>query len=1022
MEVSLNDIQQMVQSMSSENITPKDLCNYNRTKHEIIGNSQNIYKLIEFLQNQELSPQLIIEILKIIHELLNTYQTAFPLDEIFEMLVQLPISDIPLLKTLSDSIVLICVLIYLSENRLLLPITPEKDTVSPLECFVIEGFLEVLPTCIYDKKKRDQMIKDFKRNYVVNIVQFGIRLMSKSDINGVSILYSALSFGIDLTKSQTIVINNLLPLFESEDMFSLFVNLTNSNDFEISRKVIQIITILARGCDKWVRCTKTVANIQFYLKSIFGNEEIFNDQAKVIYIQNLIVAIQPNYPQCPYDSVIQSLYDFCEKKLQTSPLSIIILYTAILTMFSNFHSSNNEFHQHFIKEMIPCFYQYINIMTRTFDQYPDQAYEIIFESENIKQLITSLKRLLEFTDLSQISDFFHQAFSILFNAEVSLSNSFKITFLLIAFNTCFLKHNLFLDDKANFVINKNSADKKKIEVFANLFDILFIILSAMKQKMKDYYHLYDSTEYTFLMPRFLLQNILSILQIFFSNIKQDKQSLDQISPYLKIANTNEVIIHDLFDFLLFILFNGFDNHSVSKVIKVFLNNETLCTAIRQTEFPNQFLENYLSFPCISIYYFILTKIVFNHPEKNEEFLTSLSKHFTQLLSVDNGVVSDENVNRFFQVILAFFYAANETNKWYSFFVFLYQTFGETILKISDSSFSCFVLPFVYSITEKNGKMLLPKNGINFPKISPYSFRIFHYFTLLLTNCLKNIDIKPINIDESVFQSAFPVSDVYFSEFSPFKKENTPNEGQEHESEEDNWDLFMIDLEAMCNFIESPFPNFGIMEYYQDKCIFEYFNCVIMQASKSSPISLLSLPNYFETLLRFLYLFSFNLPNVVISTESYLSFSLMITKIAFLDNNEENLKRTGQILTELCHCITTSHLPLKRFFEQHFILALNLCMSQQSFPEFESFIYWYISNEFEHVTELNKKIANGIEPAEVKQIINESLDILIQQGIFNGNPDDINKFNQGFATVTNIFRQYSIRLDYLSSLSQYFVFS
>ena len=69
MEVSLNDIQQMVQSMSSENITPKDLCNYNRTKHEIIGNSQNIYKLIEILQNQELSPQLIIEILKIIHEL-----------------------------------------------------------------------------------------------------------------------------------------------------------------------------------------------------------------------------------------------------------------------------------------------------------------------------------------------------------------------------------------------------------------------------------------------------------------------------------------------------------------------------------------------------------------------------------------------------------------------------------------------------------------------------------------------------------------------------------------------------------------------------------------------------------------------------------------------------------------------------------------------------------------------------------------------------------------------------------------
>lgn len=131
--------------------------------------------------------------------------------------------------------------------------------------------------------------------------------------------------------------------------------------------------------------------------------------------------------------------------------------------------------------------------------------------------------------------------------------------------------------------------------------------------------------------------------------------------------------------------------------------------------------------------------------------------------MNRNPINQKNYIHFFETISTFFDSFLESGKWFEFFEYIFTHFGEYIEKESSSSNSKIILEFISKLTEnKDGGKHLPLNIDNFPTTSPYTFQIFKFFCLLLTNVLKNLNLNQIESDESVFASSIQTSDIYLN--------------------------------------------------------------------------------------------------------------------------------------------------------------------------------------------------------------------------------------------------------------------
>lgn len=1020
-----------------------DICEYNKLLNQIISNSRNIYLLLSILKSrQDLNNADILEMLNIIFNLISINETSYNLELILSELLQIKLEDITLIQMLGKSISLISEILFLIENKFVLPINENKNTITPLEEYVFKEFLNYFSKCCTQNPKDFKETENkIKKEYIPIFVYFGTKLLCNQPFSAVVILKASLFFGIDESQSMLKkTIKAVLEYFQAPEIFQCLSQISTTGPEEAALDALGIVTILARTVDNWDRVSQSIIlNIQQFILAVLADPGILNDQARAIEIYNLLIYVKPESKDHPFDNVVEFLYNFSQNVLQNSPLLLTIIYPGILSFFKAFKGnfSRAGLKVEFRERMKPAFIQYVDILLNSFEVNTDQTVESVFEIQNLSQIVQSLKRLLEFSDLSTIHLYIRDKTLQLVNDQITVVNSFKISFILIVLHSCFLEFELF-----------DLPQNKGI-----LFDLLFELFPLMESKLPQYSELANSTNTNFYLADFFLQAISTLLHQYFINTGEFK-GFKQFQEYCQNSKPVE-IIYIIFKFLLFMVLSGFEPRLASVVMTDVLSNPKLCQLLLETDLPNYFVQNYQNLPCKVIYYFAIVKFIFPDPQNKANFLQSLANHLSQLLvpllaPQNEQVDLSANVARFFKIISTFFNSPLKSAEWFDFLQFIFANFGEAIEKIAENLlYSKYVLKFITKLTEtKDGKKHLPQNISSFPSTSPFTFQIFKFFCTLLTKILKNVDVHPIDIDDSILTKPILVNDIYLGTVQLFT-----------EVEDSDWISFSRVIRAMYCFMTSPFPNFAIMEYYKDACLLDFFNVFVIQTCKTTPTSLLSLSYVFDPLLSFISIFSKFYCQIILNSELFLNFILNITKVSFLSNNYATLDNSCLILKTLCREITLLNIPpLKRLFEQHFVLALNLLtvpaieeeIVKTSEPEIDQegndensqklvavfsltsdftivkkraskFLYWFLCNELDFASQLAARIVSGIADEEVKDAIDKSLNGLIHEASFNRSKQDRQKFYKAIDIFSDAVMHYTFRLDYVPSMSQFFMF-
>ena len=318
----------------------------------------------------------------------------------------------------------------------------------------------------------------------------------------------------------------------------------------------------------------------------------------------------------------------------------------------------------------------------------------------------------------------------------------------------------------------------------------------------------------------------------------------------------------------------------------------------------------------------------------------------------------------------------------------------------------------------------------FDSSKPDSFHFVQFIFQLLTNIcdLLNEELEPLNVDDSIFQAAWDISDNDFSESPiPLSEEQYitlsssssnislfDNDDNDNNNDNNNisetlqkstgnndsiWLWVPKLLQAIIYFIQSPFPNFGIMEIYNDRSFFILFEKIIGLLGKQSLYSILSIPSLQIKLANYLWVMLKNFSAVIISTPQYWQNILDITRVLFLSNLPDVLQKIYFILHKSIQTIIQIS-DMNQLFQlrPHFVLTLNLISLQiKSLDRLTFFALQYGKYDKDFFFFIGEKIAESISDPTVRGIFLEKYGNLLRIPFHPESPENeiIQNFRECF---------------------------
>ena len=486
----------------------------------------------------------------------------------------------------------------------------------------------------------------------------------------------------------------------------------------------------------------------------------------------------------------------------------------------------------------------------------------------------------------------------------------------------------------------------------------------------------------------LITMIKSFIQVCFIECNNIEKMFEKLNPYLKTINDPLIMAREIFLFLFFLLKNNLISKP-SKIFKYYFKSSALSNLLQKTDISDMILQMYNTFPPKSIYYYILIHVFQNNQEKKIILMNSVKNDFNKLFN-EGQELKEEKIIIFFKIITKLFDSSTTSEKWTELYFFIYDNFSNFIRYISKSEYYLNALNFVSHITtiKNSDKSHLPANN-PFPTYQPHSLFFFKFFIELLINCTENI-IKSNN-------------------------------------ENDYMDDFLSIILSTNNLLISPFPNYGILELYDDKCVFNLMNLIIT-VTKSNIKLIHEYPNIIYGLIRTANIMVEYFINITINTKEYFNFILQITKICLLtQNNQDKYEEIFHPLYLLIQNIEDESM-IYEFFH-HFILAMNLIINNEipSFEEeqsspIEGFFYYFNSKtNLKYLNQINLEIIEDQSNKERKEIYLRACENVFFPDLFDGSKDNELKF---CFEITNIFQKdiriLSLKMEYLPHFSKYFV--
>ena len=975
------------------NTTPESFAQYNKWKNTILEDKSNLILLLQSFLTEDYAPSVQTFILDLILTFINTYGANLPLMEIQRSLFEInpEIVKLPYIIYKTGNVIANVIrLIYQNDSNFILEIEEDKEEMNPLECAVYCNLCSV-----FDENRVDCTIKQnieaqdfFRDTPLLEYVNFAVRTLNVTPELSVKLLLSCLQF-------RQYAIINYTPDFIMQLLNkSLFENLkiiVQNGSPEIGCTAIKAVTYLSQ-C-KAAHIQPEIENgIIGFISFIVDSPEFFEDQSRVIEFGNLIDMNRIMQP-----ALMQELLDFILVLISND----FIKATYLLNPFLEYYKRYTRFlaDDSMDQQFSTILQNYVQNGLESFQNNPNETYSTFFQ--DLEHSFSTIETLLSGSQKSCIeaADNIAQILTDISEQPFSVTTNLQLGFLLQIARSAI--NNPIIFEKISQKIEGHP------NLLKNLIEAVFTLMLSTQDNVLTYYSQMAEIEAPF---PFELSMILFIKDFYRQYFNEYLTRETDIFATVPCFENQEQFLCATFSRLWLDLINNIESKTISTVI-MYMDNKII-RKIGENEsssIANDMLQNYMEYPSKSLIFEVVCKIIVLNHEKKRQFYQSLLENFPST-TTDEGLLK-----KLFIILKSLFILTKSPEEFKELYIFFSDNYSQLALSADSHTLGKTILKLLMMMFHSR----FPTNP--FDRKTPYRFNVFHFVTQVLEKYSNELlDELPevasrdfIGIEEVKISNAISLSEAHSMQRTNDLDNTRLKIGQ------NNWNFVTYIIKTLNLLMESPFPNWGIIAYYQDSSHFRILNVVMQKIGYDSPkraYDLLSIPdlipeilNFYSACLKFLD------PSQI--PEDHFHILNTFSRVALASYDEEIIQKACKVLLNLVEPL--SKLNMLESIHPHVIFSVNILLSTTQ-PNAIDFLTTFSQKNNEYLPELIDHIAENLPPQ-----YSEGFRVLYHQLMKDCPPpnhkDFITEYGRRLTQYFQTIQDMNIHINHIPDLEPYFSF-
>lgn len=902
--VSVAAIQQMIGMLM--NPTKESYIQATAQKNLILTDQKNAYILLQILLTQNLSDLDRSLILDLLFDFIKQHGSELAFYEIHKSLNEINpeyIQSSLIISKIASILAYIVKQIFITDNQYILTFLPNRGPMNPLECREFceccTIFEENVPSLPRDENFRIQ--KFFQDGPLILYASFAISTLDVTPDLSTKLLLACLQFRtknragparfISMVKDQEHLMQELV----QNDIYSKLKNILFSQDQESSVNAITIASTIAQSM-LLAQSPELKNGMIDFISTILQNTEIFQDKAKVSAIAEMLSNSQVFSPELTEQGI-----NFILQILENN----FVLAAFLLQSCLKICIISNQVNGDVINQFGAVMEKFVLCGLSSFDANPEATYsaifdDIIYTSSTIDDLLLKSQFTVQ-KDIISISDLIEK----LSDEPLSIVGQYKLGFLIqiarSAVNNPVLMQKITNDTPPD-------ATNQKINFLKPLVHSVFSAMMKTGPYIKEFNNYLKEQGANFAFE-------LSMIQFISDCNKQYNNQFHQpIFNEIPYFSSDSEMIYRIFWRQWTDLVDDICSLDVQYIMKN-QNFEQIFTHLINTDVPNHILTNYINYPPKYLIYSIVASIIKSKIELRQQFCDSLVENF-------RNCQDPSMAKRLFRILFCLFSLSLDKEDWSNLYTFFYDNFSELAVECASGPAAKTVFKFISKMVIK-APLTIP-----FSKRNPQTFRFYkfisHILFLISDNLLKDLprlDATQIPTDLTP-QSTETISLV---EAHDMKRRHSDCITVSMASIGGNWHLAIRILMTLNSLMVSPFTNFGIISYYNDRSHLDLFRNMMehmgVNPEDGPNMALLTIPRLVDEILNFIKC-NFSCCASLVLEEPYLMLSIQFCHIGMLSNNIETISAACGAMIDMAE-----NMPDVSALQPHVIMLFNILFNQ-----------------------------------------------------------------------------------------------
>ena len=980
------------------NTTPEAFSQYLAWKNSVLERKENIFPILQSFITEEYEPQVQIFILDIITYFINTYSSNLPLFEIQKSLFEITdaiVAEPYCVYKVGETIALILRLIYQNEKNFILEINEEKTEMNLLECDVFCSLCRVFDEPRHDISQDDNISTQifFMNGPLIQYTNFAVRTLGSNQELSLKLLIACLEFRIGKTMQlnrQTFF--SYKPEFIQQlldnNLFDNLMSIVRDAPPEIGAEAIKAVMYIASsstGRNYEEIMEGTIRFIGFILDS----PAFFDEPTRVASFGNLMATTKI----CTVELLHQLIAFFLNLISHNFIIASNILEPC-LDCYVNFTFTTKD--DSIVEHFSSVLEQYVTCGLASFESNTEETYNALFD--NRQQTSQTIDNLLLRSNSACINAATNIA-SILTgiaSQPFTLVTNCQMGFLLQIARSAINNYNIFmqLSQQAAY-----TSDNQKPNFLLPLIDGVLNVLNTTQEHVLEYNELIKSEGAPFPFEISMVEFIRDYLMKLFA---QTKISAFSVIPFF--PNMNEMI-SVAFMRMWNDLLNDVESKEISRIFKT-LDSMKIFDALLETEIPGQMLENYMEYPAKSIIFDAVCSVMSLNPSLRDAFFTSIKENFA------DDVEDPELLKKLFKIFKGLFAVTKEANAWRDLYIFFSDHYSSVALRADTKVHGKSILKLLATILSTK----FPQQP--FKSRTPYQFHLFHFVTQMLEKLSIDLvtDLSELSTVNTLFNGKLSGSNAISLQEAHTMKRSDQVDYDQISLSSDAWDIATFIVSTLNKLMISPFPNFGIISYYEDNSHFRIIDIIMERISYNSPqraLQLLSIPRLVPEILRF-YSACLEFINTESIEEAHIERILTFSRAALVSNDIQIIQAACKTLLLLVDKIGDPSA-----LAPHAILSFGILLNNTQDDALD-FVAKYTSFNNELLPSVAEKIAENL-PEQQSSEFNELFSNVTHELI----PPTDKKYCQVVVSRLRDFiesvQEMNIHISQFPEFAQYFVF-